>query len=148
MFDAIDTAALLIWLERPYISSFGNCPVTLYISLTSSMDFCHTTSSLYDCSFIPIPYALSPVSLLLKRYRLINLSRVKEFVKELYHLFGSKMHGSDAAASEALLHYGDPLLQLHFFLMEIVCLCPCRQYRCFFPEVRKPAYRSHNAFLE
>jgi hypothetical protein len=44
--EGIDTTDLLICEVRPYLSSFGNFAVILYISKQSLYDFCQTFKSL------------------------------------------------------------------------------------------------------
>ena len=44
--EGIDITDLLICEVRPYLSSFGNFAVILYISKQSSYDFCQTFKSL------------------------------------------------------------------------------------------------------
>ena len=44
--EGIDTTDLLICEVRPYLSSFGNFPVIVYIPKQSSYDFCQTFNSL------------------------------------------------------------------------------------------------------
>ncbi len=44
--EGIDTTDLLICEVRPYLSSFGNFAVIVYISKQSSYDFCQTFNSL------------------------------------------------------------------------------------------------------